>query len=266
MDPDAATDTRQRSAELRGLLAEIQQEHTVNRALMAQELAFLDHLLRLANGAGGYDAGGRPRCRPGIPGASCAGVCSTWRPESRVHLDLRPAAVRAERHQAAQQELETTSNNIGNANTAGYTEESVNLSRGDSADVRTRPGRPSRSGRRRRDVDHERSQPVSRHLLSSPERDHQLRHHRAELHQPGAVGARMNRRAAGSPPSSELLEFVEQLANSPNSAAAKQAVVSTGTALAGSISSSPGVLAGCPDSIPSRPRINTTRSPPPAAR
>lgn len=58
MDPDAATDTRQRSAELRGLLAEIQQEHTVNRALMAQELAFLDHLLRLTNGAGGYDAGG----------------------------------------------------------------------------------------------------------------------------------------------------------------------------------------------------------------
>ena len=58
MEFDAAAHTRTRTAELRGLLAEIQREHTVNRALMAQELAFLDHLLRLTNGAGGYDAAG----------------------------------------------------------------------------------------------------------------------------------------------------------------------------------------------------------------
>lgn len=58
MDPAAAAMARDRSAELRGLLAEIQREHTVNRALMQQELAFLDHLLRLAGGSGGYDAGG----------------------------------------------------------------------------------------------------------------------------------------------------------------------------------------------------------------
>jgi hypothetical protein len=38
---------RQRSAELRGLLAEIAREHGINRALMRQELAFLDHLVRL---------------------------------------------------------------------------------------------------------------------------------------------------------------------------------------------------------------------------
>ena len=37
----------QRSAELRGLLAEIAREHGINRALMRQELAFLDHLVRL---------------------------------------------------------------------------------------------------------------------------------------------------------------------------------------------------------------------------
>jgi hypothetical protein len=67
MDPDAAGDTRQRSAELRGLLVEIQREHTVNRALMAQELAFLDHLLRLTHGAGGYDAGG-DHASTGTPG------------------------------------------------------------------------------------------------------------------------------------------------------------------------------------------------------
>ena len=38
---------RQRSAELRGLLAEIAREHGINRALMRQEMAFLDHLVRL---------------------------------------------------------------------------------------------------------------------------------------------------------------------------------------------------------------------------
>jgi hypothetical protein len=35
------------SAELRGLLGEIAREHGINRALMRQELAFLDHLVRL---------------------------------------------------------------------------------------------------------------------------------------------------------------------------------------------------------------------------
>jgi flagellar FlgN protein len=60
MDPDAAQLAAARSAELRGLLEEVQREHYVNRALMSQELAFLDHLLKLA-GLGGdesYNAGG----------------------------------------------------------------------------------------------------------------------------------------------------------------------------------------------------------------
>ncbi len=43
---DAAL-ARQRSAELRGLLSEIAREHGINRALMRQEMAFLDHLVRL---------------------------------------------------------------------------------------------------------------------------------------------------------------------------------------------------------------------------
>jgi hypothetical protein len=47
MPPTDAELARERSAELRGLLAEIQREHVVNRALMKQELAFLDHLVRL---------------------------------------------------------------------------------------------------------------------------------------------------------------------------------------------------------------------------
>jgi hypothetical protein len=51
---------RQRSAELRGLLAEIAREHGINRALMRQELAFLDHLVRLIGQEpeGGYRPGG----------------------------------------------------------------------------------------------------------------------------------------------------------------------------------------------------------------
>jgi hypothetical protein len=60
MDPDSAQLAAARSAELRGLLEVIQREHHVNRALMGQELAFLDHLLKLA-GLGGdesYNAGG----------------------------------------------------------------------------------------------------------------------------------------------------------------------------------------------------------------
>jgi hypothetical protein len=47
MPVNAAAQARQRSAELRGLLAEIAREHGINRALMRQELSFLDHLTRL---------------------------------------------------------------------------------------------------------------------------------------------------------------------------------------------------------------------------
>lgn len=47
MAPMEAATARERSAELRGLLEEITREHGINRALMRQELAFLDHLMRL---------------------------------------------------------------------------------------------------------------------------------------------------------------------------------------------------------------------------
>jgi hypothetical protein len=59
MDPSAVPTARSRSSELRGLLSELQREHGCNRALMHQELAFLDHLLRLIDdGPGAYNAGG----------------------------------------------------------------------------------------------------------------------------------------------------------------------------------------------------------------
>jgi hypothetical protein len=47
VSPAAAATARERSGELRGLLAEIAREHGINRALMRQELAFLAHLTRI---------------------------------------------------------------------------------------------------------------------------------------------------------------------------------------------------------------------------
>jgi hypothetical protein len=44
--PAEASAALARSAELRGLLAEVVREHAINRVLMRQELAFLDHLMR----------------------------------------------------------------------------------------------------------------------------------------------------------------------------------------------------------------------------
>ncbi len=65
MDDGAAEEARTRSAELRGLLAEVEREHAINRALMRQELSFLEHLTRMLGGmpeAGGYGPG--PGIRP----------------------------------------------------------------------------------------------------------------------------------------------------------------------------------------------------------
>jgi hypothetical protein len=45
--PEAGRSAMERSAELRGLLAEIAREHGINRALMRQELTFLAHLTRV---------------------------------------------------------------------------------------------------------------------------------------------------------------------------------------------------------------------------
>ena len=68
MQPGAAALALERSAELRGLLEVIQREHHCNRALMSQELAFLDHLMRLSGaGDAGYDAAGdRATMRPAV--------------------------------------------------------------------------------------------------------------------------------------------------------------------------------------------------------
>lgn len=59
MEPPDADAARMHSAELRGLLAEIEREHAINRALMRQELSFLEHLTRMLGG-GSENAGYRP--------------------------------------------------------------------------------------------------------------------------------------------------------------------------------------------------------------
>ncbi len=60
MDAPVAERAHARSAELRGLLHELQREHTCNRALMQIELGFLDHLMGMLSldGVSGYDTHG----------------------------------------------------------------------------------------------------------------------------------------------------------------------------------------------------------------
>jgi FlgN protein len=65
--PDAAR-ARELSAELKGLLGETARVHGQNRVLVRQELAFLDHLMRLLSGApqAGYTPVGHvPATQPG---------------------------------------------------------------------------------------------------------------------------------------------------------------------------------------------------------
>jgi hypothetical protein len=58
MDGVSAQRASARSAELQGLLHELQREHACNRALMQIELGFLDHLMGMLalDGVGGYDS------------------------------------------------------------------------------------------------------------------------------------------------------------------------------------------------------------------
>jgi flagellar FlgN protein len=74
MDAGEAARASARSAELKGLLHELQREHGCNRALMQLELGFLDHLMGMLalDGVNGYDTRGsstpitRPRAGGGL--------------------------------------------------------------------------------------------------------------------------------------------------------------------------------------------------------
>jgi hypothetical protein len=60
MSPADAERASARSAELQGLLHELQREHSTNRAIMQIELGFLDHLMAMLalDGVNGYDTRG----------------------------------------------------------------------------------------------------------------------------------------------------------------------------------------------------------------
>jgi len=60
MEPAQAERAGALSAELKGLLLELQREHTTNRAIMQIELGFLDHLMAMLalDGVNGYDTRG----------------------------------------------------------------------------------------------------------------------------------------------------------------------------------------------------------------
>ena len=68
--PADAAAARERSAELRGMLAEVGRQHQANRILMRQELAFLEHLTRLL---GGEEHGGYAPPGAGAPAHPAAG-------------------------------------------------------------------------------------------------------------------------------------------------------------------------------------------------
>jgi hypothetical protein len=57
LDPATASEAKERSNRLKGVLREVRDEHLVARAMMRQELAFVDHLVRLL-GAGDDSATG----------------------------------------------------------------------------------------------------------------------------------------------------------------------------------------------------------------
>jgi hypothetical protein len=71
MGPVCAELAFARSAELRGLLHELQREHSCNHALMRLELSFLDHLMSslALDGAHSYDPRGGATSSPRPPGA-----------------------------------------------------------------------------------------------------------------------------------------------------------------------------------------------------
>jgi hypothetical protein len=77
LTPADGTSAWERSAELRGLLAEIAREHGINRALMRQELAFLDHLTRLMGAQ--PETGYRPPAQAGAATATPTAHASALR-------------------------------------------------------------------------------------------------------------------------------------------------------------------------------------------
>jgi hypothetical protein len=227
---------RERSAELRGLLAEIAREHGINRALMRQELAFLSHLTRLVgNDAEPATTRAAPqeRLRRRTTSWTC-GCCGPLMPISSFYglqTSLRGLL-------AQQRMLDTAGHNIANASTQGYSRQEVNLDRlAGAPDPGGRHGqrrpREPRLRRRRPELP-----PRARRLPRPPvpRPGHQPRQlearsqalDRAELalQEPGDNGINAQL--------SEFWDSWSDLSNAPSDPAARQALLEQGAALADS--------------------------------
>ena len=147
--PGDAQAACERSAELRGLLAEIAREHGINRALMRQELAFLSHLTRLV---GGEPEGGLParRARPPRRRRRAPPPTASWTCRHRpmaissffgLQTSLRGLL-------AQQRALDITGHNIANASTEGYSRQEAVLAAAPALLIPPAPARtaaPARS-------------------------------------------------------------------------------------------------------------------------
>lgn len=83
LDPATAAEAKARSSRLRGVLREVRDEHLICRALMRQELAFVDHLVRLLGSDD--DAATGAYTRP----ASASGTPAPTPPPTHRLLDLQ---------------------------------------------------------------------------------------------------------------------------------------------------------------------------------
>ncbi len=124
MPANEAARARQRSAELRGLLSEIAREHGINRALMRQELV-LPRPPRAADRPGARHRlpPRRRRHAPAPPTASMRrpGLMMPISSFMGLQTSLRGLL-------AHQQAIDTTSHNIANANTDGYSRQDADMS------------------------------------------------------------------------------------------------------------------------------------------
>ncbi len=161
--------------------------------------------------------------------------------------------------EVAQQELDTTSNNIGNADTPGYTEESVNLSaalpltiagpNGAGMQVGTGVDADSIASARSQYLDTSYRAQNGASNYASTEQTY-INQAQSALDEPSTSGI-----------STQLQTFWSSwnsLANNPNSTAAKQAVVSDGQALVSSIQQLNGELSPADPTDPSSVQSQAT--------
>ena len=131
--PAEATAALERSAELRGLLAEVVREHAINRVLMRQELAFLDHLTRELGAEptpATAPSPAAPRRTP--PARGAAGRLPNPGPAGLTMISSFLGLQTSLRGLLAQQRRSTSAaHNIANANTVGYTRQEAMLGAAD---------------------------------------------------------------------------------------------------------------------------------------